>query len=162
MRKMDHTKAYSPEDIAFLRQMGVPYAEDWIRQNAETHGYDPDQPNTPDDTLTKPVIGPEGAVGNGAPVIDPATGAPRLVDPTNPEATIGSAESESNMDDDYDRWKMPELQADVAARNEMPDTTQVEVIGTGQNGTVLKADLIAGLRKWDRENPDALKDDDED
>jgi hypothetical protein len=160
MRKIDHTKRYSAEDIAFLRQMGVPYANDWIARNAEEHGYDPNQSEVPEDTVSRTVIGAEGGVGNGAPVIDPATGAPRLVDPTNPEDVIGG--KSEDVDDDYDKWTVAELEADVKARNEMPDTTEVQIVGTGKDGKVIKTDLIKGLRLWDADNPGALSDGDED
>jgi len=47
--------------------------------------------------------------------------------------------------DDYDKWKVPEL-ADEAARRE----PAVDIAGLSK-----KADLIAALRTWDAEHPDA-------
>lgn len=155
MRKLDHTKPYSEDDIAFIRQMGVPYGEDWIRVNAETHGEPTPEPEeVPDDTVTRGVVGAD-AVGQPPAQPDPATGAPRLVDPTQ----AGAAELEP---DDYPDWSKGDLEAEVTARNQMENTTDVEVVGTGSGGNVTKADLVKGLRLWDQENPGALgKDDDE-
>lgn len=160
MRKIDHTARYSAEDIAFLRTNYPPYVEDMIVQNGKTHGYDPDVPEVPEDDVTRVAIGAEANDGVTTPVVDPATSAPRLVDPLG-ASDDGAGEDVGGADDDYDRWKVSELEADVKARNEMPETTNVEVVGTGANGKVLKEDLIKSLRLWDAQNPGAL-DTDED
>lgn len=52
--------------------------------------------------------------------------------------------------DDYDQWKVSELQAEADSRDPRPVVT-----GTGKNGAVTKADLIAALRVWDQENEEA-------
>jgi hypothetical protein len=77
------------------------------------------------------------------------------VDPLAPEGGEGEDEEDEL---DYTKWPVKELEDEVAARNAMKDTTKVDVVGTGKDGAVRKADLVKGLRLWDQENPDALKD----
>lgn len=147
MRKLDFEKKLSEEDIAWIRQAGWPNGEDLIIENAERFGTKIPEPET-DETVTRSAVGVE-AVGT-APVIDPATGAVRRIEPTEQGGT--------EPQDDYDKWPVKELEDEVSAREAMPDTTAVTVTGTGKDGKVLKADLVKGLRLWDQENPEALKD----
>jgi hypothetical protein len=60
-----------------------------------------------------------------------------------------AAEVESDEDegpiDEYDKWKVDELRAEAASREPAVDLT----------GITLKADIIAALRTWDAEYPDA-------
>ena len=151
MRKLNHDKAYTEDDIEWIRNSGIPFGEEMIVQNAEQHGVKVPDPEVPEDetNILREVVG-ENAAGQRR-EIDPQSGAPRLIDPvTAPEIA-----------DDYDTWSKAELEAEVVARNEMPDTSEVEVTGSGKNGNVLAADLIKGLRLWDQDNPEALKADDE-
>lgn len=161
MRKIDHTKAYTPEDIEFLRMAGAPYMEDWIAQNAKTHKYDvPDGKTTDNGTPleVKPVVG-EDAAGEPVVTLDPNTGAPRLVDPTGGVVPEDQADE---YDYGYDQWKVAELDSEVQARNKLEDRkTDVVVVGTGKDGNVTKADLIKALRLWDAENVGVLSDEDE-
>lgn len=147
MRKLNFEDKLSEEDIAWIRQAGWPNGEDLIIENAERFGTKIPEPETGENPL-RGVVGEE-AVGNPPQPIDPASGAVRLVDPTAQQELI---------EDDYDQWKLPELEAEVKARNEMPDTTDVTIQATGSGGKILKADIVKGLRLWDQENPDALKD----
>ena len=39
MRKIDHDKKYSAEDIWFIRQAGFPNGEDLIRRNADYQAH---------------------------------------------------------------------------------------------------------------------------
>lgn len=148
MRKIDWTEPLGDDDIAFLRQMGVQTTEDVIRLHQESHGveyYGPD--DAPPDEVTRSAGDPSATMG------DPTGSGPQvLIDPTqaDPQGDAGDA------DEDYDKWKVPELEAEVAARNEMHNTTAVEVVGTGANGKVTKADLVKALRLWDSLNPDAV------
>jgi len=64
------------------------------------------------------------------------------------EQQFAGVVEEGDYDDDYDDWKVAELEAEVAERE-----PAVELTGTGKDGKVLKLDLIAGLRAWDRANP---------
>lgn len=147
MRKIDWDKALSEEDIAFLRQMGVQGTEERIAQHqAKFDASVPDE-DIPNDELTQSAGDPAARVGQ--PVETP--GGPQLVDPR----TQGAADI-IDEPDDYDSWKVSELEAEVTARNDMENTTNVEVVGTGASGKVLKDDLIKGLRLWDQENPGAL------
>jgi hypothetical protein len=116
---------------------------------AEHNAKVPD-PETPDDTLTRSALDPTARVAD--PAEGTGTGSPVLVDPTN------SGDAEDIEGDDYDQWKVGELEAEVKARNDLPDTSQVSVVGTGKDGNITKPDLVKGLRLWDQENPDALKD----
>jgi hypothetical protein len=155
MRKLNDDKAYTEDDIAWIRQAGIPFGEERIAQNAERFKTEvpPAEPDG-DGPGARPAVGQEAA--GTALEFDPGSGAPRLVSP------VVESDSDEAVLDDYDTWKVPELESEVKARNEMPDTTEVEVVGTGKDGKVVKPDLIKGLRLWDAENPDALKDDDED
>lgn len=154
MRKLDDEKAYTEEDIAWIRQAGIPFGEERIAQNAEKFGTKVPDAEVPDDEsgILRQVVGADAA--GVVPEIDPESGAPRLVNPAGDQ-------TDDEPSDDYDQWSKKELEDEVAARNDMPETSAVEVTGTGKNGNVLAADLIKGLRLWDAENPDALKGDDE-
>lgn len=147
MRKIDWDKALSPEDVAWLRQSGI-MSEEQIERHQGQHKAEVPEIEIPEDEVTKDAL-------SAARVRDRVvTGdGPLEVDPTG-----GSdAPTEDEIDDDYDSWKVGELNAEVTARNELPETSAVEVVGTGKDGAVTKPDLIKGLRLWDVENPDALK-----
>jgi hypothetical protein len=153
MRKLNHEKAYSADDIAWIRQAGFANGEDMIRYNSEQFGTKVEDPEIEPDMTLRTVIGAEARRPEDVTPVDPDTSAPREVDPAEP-----TGDSEPVADDDYDSWKRAELESEVVARNEMPDTTEVSVVGTGKDGNVLVSDLIKGLRLWDQENPGALGD----
>lgn len=166
MRKMDHTKRYSADDLAWLRMAGSPYFNSLIEANAREFKYDPNTGvDIPEDTTTQGTVGDEAVVQPPAPVVqppapvDPATTAARRVDPTEGGSEGVSGE---DADDDYDQWKVAELENEVKARDKLSEdregVTPVTVVGTGKDGNVTKADLIKGLRLWDAENPDVLDD----
>lgn len=70
-----------------------------------------------------------------------------LVHPDN----LGDGGSDS--DKGYDGQKTDELQAEVDKRNaDREDDDLIEVTGTGKDGRVLKADLVAALEADDAEN----------
>lgn len=153
MRKIKWDEKLSPDDITWLRQAGFMSEERIATHQAQFDATVPD-PETPDDTLTRDALDPtarvaERAEGTGG-------GSPVLVDPTG-SGDPGSDETEDVEPDDYDQWKVAELETEVTARNKMPDTTTVTVEGTGSNGHVTKGDLIKGLRLWDQENPGAIQ-----
>ncbi len=151
MRKIDWEKPLSDEDMAFLSQAGIPGTEDRVRMHQAKFKADVYQPETPDDTLTRSALDAQARVADQVPGVEGAI----LVDPTD----AGDAPVEDEPEaDDYDQWKVAELEREVAARNELPESGEVTVIGTGRDGNVTKPDLIKGLRLWDQENPDALKD----
>lgn len=151
MRKIDWEKPLSDEDIAWLRQAGF-MSEERIAAHQGQFDKEVPEPELSGDEATRSALDAEAraaelsaGTGNGAPV---------LVNPSNADA-----QPDQDVEgDDYDQWKKPELEAEVKARNDLPDTTQVTVEGTGKDGAVLKEDLVKGLRLWDNENPDALKD----
>ena len=65
------------------------------------------------------------------------------------EATKQSDDDGDNgPDDEYDSWKVAELVAEAGERKPPVDLT----------GITLKADIIAALRTWDAEHPEAFQD----
>lgn len=146
MRQIDWNAPLSGEDIAFLRQMGVIGMEDRIRWHQERHGADVPEEQILPDGATASVLDPEARASTP---VDEGDG-PKRIDPTQADPV--------DLADDYDKWKIPELEADVKARNEMEGYDEVEVTGTGANGKVTKPDYITGLRAWDAKYPDALGD----
>lgn len=145
MRKIDWDKKLTDEDITWLRQSGLVRVngletEDAIRQNAENHGGQVDDPEIPEDTTTRSALDPTGRTSLGV----VATGET----PKDPVADPSAA------DDDYDQRTVHELADEVKTRNsaaEAEGTPKVEVIGTGTDGKVRKADLVKGLRLHDQE-----------
>lgn len=155
MRKIDWDKALSKEDIAWLRQAGIPGMTERIDLHQAQFKAEVPEVEVPEDTLTTSALDPQGRVANQVPEFG-QLGAPQLVDPTQP-----TADAEITEDDDledYDSWSKEDLDKEVVARNKMADTSEVTVVGTGKDGNVLKADLVKGLKLWDQENPDAFKD----
>jgi hypothetical protein len=144
MRPIDWNGPLSEEDVAFLRQMGVVGMEERIQGHQARFSADVPSTETPADTVTTSALDVTGGAATPANTGD----GPKRIDPTQ--------EDPPQVDDDYDSWKVAELETEVTARNEMPDTSQVTVVGSGKDGKVLKSDLIDGLRAWDRENPDAI------
>ncbi|MET0416544.1 MAG: hypothetical protein ABW022_11045 [Actinoplanes sp.] len=148
MRKINWDEPLSEEDIAWLRTTGILGIEDRIARNAEEHGGVVPEEEIPKDEVTRDGL-------SAASALTPAprgNGAPELVDPTKSDP-----QDDEDEGDDYDQWKVTELETEVAARTAMANTSDVVVEGTGANGKVTKADLIKGLRLWDVDNPDALK-----
>lgn len=152
MRKIDWDKKLSDEDMAFLRQAGIPGMAERVATHQAQFDAEVPEVETPEDTNTRSALDPSARVADPVPGLD-QTGAPQLVDPT----VSDDAEVPEDEDiEDYDQWSKDDLETEVTARNQMPDTTSVSVTGTGTNGNVLKSDLIKGLRLWDQENPGAL------
>lgn len=145
MRKIDWEKALSEDDIVWLRQTGMPGIEERIEKHQASFDAKVPEDESPGDQTTKSTLDPTARTGEQ--VIE-GGGGPQFVDPTG-----GGV-----VEDDYPQWKVAELEAEVKARNDLPDTTSVEVVGTGKDGAVTKPDLVKGLRLWDQMNPDALKD----
>lgn len=145
MRKInwEGNEPLSEEDMRFIVQAGVP---GWI-ERAERHQARFDQP----------MIDTSGGVDEATRYADdpaartaeqvPSSGAPVLVTPDAPPPP-------AEVEDDYEEWKVADLETEVANRNELPNTGQVTVVGTGRDGKVLKGDLIKGLRLWDQDNPE--------
>lgn len=71
------------------------------------------------------------------------------LDPTADQRAVTEVlpDEDEDDEDDYDDWKVSELQAEVDKRNAAG--SEIEVSGTGRDGKVLKADLIAALRADD-------------
>ena len=145
MRKIDWEKPLSDEDIAWLRQAGF-MSEERIAAHQAQFDKEVPEPETPEDDLTRSALDPQARVADQ---VESDGGPVRVV----PEEQDPQADDEG---DDYESWKVSELEAEVKARNELPDTTEVTVEGTGKDGNVTKADLVKGLRLWDNENPGAL------
>lgn len=147
MRKIDWEKPLSDEDIAWLRQAGF-MSEERIAAHQAQFDKEVPEPETPEDDLTRSALDPQARVAEQV----PSDGAPVRVVPEQQDPATGDGDE----GDDYDQWKVSELEAEVTARNAMPDTTEVTVEGTGANGKVTKSDLVKGLRLWDNENPGVL------
>lgn len=148
MRKINWDDKLSDEDIVWLRQTGIVGIEDRIASHQEQYDAKVPKLEHGDDLLTANALDPTSRANTPAETGD----GPVKVDPTQADPP-----AEDELEDDYDRWSVDELEAEVTARNSMADTSTVEVAGTGAKGKVLKADLVKGLRLWDGENPDALK-----
>lgn len=151
MRKMNMEGPLSEEDIAWLRQAGSVMTEEQIaRHQAQFEAKVPDA-EVPGDEVTRSALDPSARTAEYV----PGEGAPTQIDPTQADSS-DDAEIEDIDGDDYETWKVAELETEVTNRNLMDDTTRVEVIGTGKNGAVTKTDLVKGLRLWDVDNPGAL------
>jgi|SRR6185295_11768128 len=154
MRKIDWSKALTETDVAWLRQAGF-MSEERIAAHQAEFGSEMPEDETVEDVLTKDALDSSARMADR--VEGTGAGSPELVTPT--EETPDEGEEEP---DDYESWKVADLEAEVVARNDLADkrgtVSSVVVNGSGKDGKVLKADLIAGLRVWDRENPDALED----
>lgn len=153
MRQIDWSKELSEDDMVWLRQTGIPGVEDRITKHQEQYGAPVQDPEVPNDTVTRSALDPNAGadaatnLGTGPQKVDPREADPQEVDEDEP--------------DDYDTWSKVELDNEVTARNDLANKSDgtvsgVEVVGTGSNGAVKKEDLVKGLRLWDRENPDAL------
>jgi len=153
MRKIKWDEALTKDDITWLRAAGFMSEEQIARHQDQFGGKVPELEFT-DDGVTRSALDPEARVAD--PAEGRGDGAPVLVDPTKPEGEKNTPEEP--VLDDYESWKMNELEAEWKARDDLKDTTDVQVYGTGKGGAVTKADIVKGLRLWDDENPDALKD----
>jgi hypothetical protein len=156
MRKIDFEKPFSEEDVTWLRQSAVLSEEAIARHQAQFDAKVPKVEETKD-TVTQSALDPQARlrgefVGSESAAIN-----------ISPDLGVQAGDAiveESENDDDYDAWKVRELEAEVEARNKLAedrdDVTMVEVTGTGTGGAVRKPDLIKGLRIWDDENPGVL------
>lgn len=150
MRKLNWEKPFSDDDFAWIAQSGIPGLAERAQRHQERMGAEVPEVEVPEDTLTQSALDPQGRT---ATPVD-HTG-PQLVDPTKPVDDAPPIE-EDDEGDDYDSWSKADLDSEVSARNSLPDTSEVTVIGTGANGGIRKEDLVKGLRLWDQENPNAL------
>lgn len=148
MRKIDWEQKLSDEDIFWLRTTGQPGMEERIKAHQAQFDADVPEEDIPEDTVTRSALDPTARTGERAVFGD----GPLLVDPT---AGNGVKADES---EDYANWKVSELQDEIKARNEMPNTSNVVIEPSGDGGKTLKKDLANGLRAWDKENPNAFKD----
>lgn len=156
MRKLNWEKPFSDDDFAWVIQSGIPGLIERAEANQKRLGAKVPKTDTPEDTLTQSALDPHGRTATQVPEIG-QLGAPQLVDPTAKPAVEEVPEGTDEADD-YDSWSKSDLEQEVTARNGLADTSQVQVHGTGKNGNILTTDLVKGLRLWDQENPEALKD----
>jgi len=143
MRKINWEQKLSDEDIAWLRNAGFMSEEQLANHQAQFDAEVPDA-ETPEDTVTRSALDASSSASTPADTGD----GPKQVDPTQADP------QDAGPEDDYDSWSKADLEAEVGNRNAIPDTSDVEVVGTGANGNVTKADLIKGLRLWDADNPE--------
>lgn len=151
MRQIDWDKELSEEDIAWLRQTGIPGMEDRITQHQGQYAAGVPDFEIPKDEVTRSALDPNAGADAA---VNLGTG-PQKVDPRDNDP------QDEDEPDDYDTWSKVELENEVTTRNDLANKSDgtisgVEVVGTGSNGAVKKEDLIKGLRLWDQENPDAL------
>lgn len=155
MRKIDWESSLSDEDIAWLRQAG--YTEEFISRHQEQFGGDVPEIEQDEDTVTQSALDPQARM-RGEPV--PVDSAPVNLSPEPGSRQAGDALIEESETDDYDQWKVNELNDEVQARNdiaaEREGVTEVTVEGTGKDGAVRKPDLVKALRVWDQQNPGVL------
>jgi hypothetical protein len=148
MRKIDWEGPLSDEDVVWLHTTGQPGIEERIERHQAQFGADVPEIEVPADELSKSALDPTARSGE----LVESAGGPKLVDPTKADAPDDEDDS-----DDYDTWNKADLESEVEARNGLDNRkTDVEVVGTGKDGAVLKADMIKGLRLWDLENPGVL------
>src|SRR5262245_24463164 len=133
MRKIDWSGPLTREDLAFLSQAGIPGMDERVRAHQAQFEDAESFPAPPSDTVTQHI----GGVVVADPVVE---------------------ETSDQPDDDYDDLTKGDLETEISARNAIEGSPDVEVIGTGANGNVTKADMIKGLRVWDQTNPGALDD----
>lgn len=154
MRKIDFEKAFTEEDVAWLRQAGFMSEEAIERHQAQFDAEVPED-EVPDDTVTQSALDPAARMRGE---FVGAESAPVNVTPKAPQA--GDAIETEDDGDDYDSWKIAELRDEVTARNKIADdeedVTVVEVVGTGKDGALTKPDYVKALRIWDDENPGVL------
>lgn len=154
MRKIDWEGPLSDEDVTWLRQAGFVSEAQIVKHQAQFDAEVPDVELNPDG-VTRSALDPAARVAD--PVEGMGAGSPVLVVPTEEGADDVPTEDDG---DDYDQWKVNELEAEVKARDEIADKREdvsfVKIDGTGKNQAVTKGDLIKGLRLWDQENPGAL------
>lgn len=148
MRKINWEEKLSDTDIEWLRNAGHMSEEQIAAHQDQFDAKVPDA-GTPDDPTTLSALDASSSASTPAETGD----GPRRVDPTQADP------QDQGPLDDYDSWSKADLEAEVSNRNAIEGTSDVEVVGTGSNGNVTKADLIKGLRLWDAENPE---EDDED
>lgn len=148
MRKINWDEKLSDADIAWLRQAGFMSEERIANHQAQ---FDADVPDdeVPNDALTRDALNPGARVAT--PVEGTGAGSPALVDPTEEVP----ADDEG---DDYESWKVSDLDDEIKARNQIEGATPVEVVGTGSGGNVTKPDLVKAMRLWDDQNPGVLDD----
>lgn len=147
MRNIDWSKKISPEDIAWLRQSGIPYVgpmrtEDAIQDNAKRFKFTAPEEEIQADTVTRSVLDPSGRASEGV------VATSETIDRSPAES--GNGESEG---DEYDQMSVTDLVSVVRDRNQKAETNgtpHVEVVGTGTEGKVRKADLVKGLRLHDQ------------
>lgn len=157
MRRIDWEGPLSDEDIVWLRQAGILGIEDKIRVHQAQFDAEVPEAEVPDDTVTLSTLDPS-ARAKGEPV--GSESGPLNVSPEPGTVQAGDAFEDLEADD-YESWKLPELRNEVTARNELAvkdaAITSVEVVGTGENGAIRKADLVKALRVWDQENPEPVE-----
>jgi hypothetical protein len=153
MRKIDWEKSLTEADVVWLRQAGF-MSENQIARHQEQFGGEVPDAETPEDSLTKSALDPTARVADRV----SSESAPINTSPEPGSIQAGDAldDDEEAEPDDYDTWKVSELESEIPLRNEIPGTDPVEVVGTGKDGKVVKADLIKALRLWDQINPDGL------
>lgn len=153
MRKIDWEKPLSEQDIAWLRQTGIPGIEERIERHQNETGGEVPEVNQTEDTGTRSAFDP---TSTRTQVVSDGASAPINVTPS-PEDVRTDTEDEG---DDYESWKVAELKEEVAARNklsdEREDVTPISIEGTGKEGAITKQDVIKALRVWDDENPGVL------
>jgi hypothetical protein len=145
MRQIDWDAELSADDKAWVRQAGLLRAEERIAENEARFGAGRsiDDVKVPPDP-SRSAMDPTATASDGPVPTANAT-------PENPADEGADDEDAKDDGDDYDRWTVEELNDEMNDRNTDPERTKdaIAVTGTGRNGKVLKADVIAALRADD-------------
>lgn len=137
MRQIDWSKRLSDDDVAWLRASGMRFdpngqpLEQAIQANLGTD-FEAPEDNDPGRSVLDPTA--TGAQPFASLTADEQRAA---LDAGNPDA------DDEEPEDDYDEWSKDELKEEA-------DKRELEVTGTGRNGSVLVKDLVSALREDDK------------
>lgn len=128
MRDINWDEPLSQEDKDWARQASLPMVEERIAANEKQFEGESTTAEVPTDSATRSALDPTATANQG------------------PQATASTqTATETGPEDDYDQWKVQELKAEADSRD-----PRVEYASDAR-----KTDLIAALRQWDQDNPEA-------
>lgn len=130
MRDINWDEPLSEEDKAWARQASLPMVEERIAANERQFDQESSAATeVPPDHSTRSALDPTATANQGA----------------QPTASTQTTVNTGQVEDDYEQWKVNELKAEADSRE-----PKVEYASDAR-----KPDLIAALRQWDQDNPEA-------